>query len=182
VVLCFSLFVYGINTRVYKTLNPWNINRTPRYLISPLSNQTQQSMIVSFSFHKWHPDWCPGPSFLQPDLHFSQEETHSELQGVALQHQPPDLLHLLTEIGLETTMQIPGGDVQRRWSHYTMRLQVPSLYLTWLSTPVLAALFPSKDVAGGYGEFSGSIVGLYLRDERGWGQRRVQRSALLLLL
>jgi hypothetical protein len=48
-----------------------------------------------------------------------------------------------------------------------MRLQVPSLYLIWLSTPVLAALFLSKDVAGGYGEFLGAIEGLYLRDERG---------------
>jgi hypothetical protein len=28
----------------------------------------------------------------------------------------------------------------------------------------------------------GAIEGLYLRDERGWGQRRVQMSALLLHL
>lgn len=94
---------------------------------------------------KWHPEHSPGPYFLrQPDLHFSRAETprSEEQQGHALRHQPPELLCLPPEMAVQG-QAASKGDLQNRQLLYTMRLQAPSSYPTWLSIPTPTARFLS---------------------------------------
>lgn len=103
------------------------------------------TLMHSFWGGEWHPEHSPGPYFLQqPDPHFSRAETpRSEgQQGHALHPQPPELLCIPPEMAVQG-QAASKGDLQNRQLLYTMRLQAPSLYPTWLSIPTPTARFLS---------------------------------------